>query len=74
MGIIFVSNNQDIEEINKATREWTMQAARGECDWICSDCCVSFPGGMPDECPHGDVRCTKIIQRDKQQAAHGIWE
>jgi len=47
---------------------WDMKAARGECAWICSDCCQSFPSGMPDECCHGVKDCTDIIQRDKQLA------
>ena len=57
-----------IEAMNIATREWTAKAARGECAWICSDCCCSFPGGMPDECLYGDQRCTDIITRDKANA------
>ena len=55
-----------IESMNEATRAWTMAAARGECGWICSDCCGSDPKGMPDECFYNDARCTAIIQRDKQ--------
>ena len=58
-----------IDAMNKATREWTAKAARGECGWICSDCCCSFPEGMPDECANGDQRCTDIIKRDKVEAA-----
>lgn len=54
-----------------ATREWEMQAARGECGWICADCCGSDPRGMPDECMHGQQRCTDIITRDKK-AAYGL--
>lgn len=57
-----------IEDMNKATRDWTAQAARGECGWICSDCCMSDPKGMPDECFHKNQRCTEIIQRDKLHA------
>jgi hypothetical protein len=37
-----------IEAIDKMTLDWTMKAARGECAWICSDCCGHFPEGMPD--------------------------
>lgn len=68
--IFFITNKDSsiIETINEITREWTAQAARGECGWICSDCSVSFHDGMPDECMHGYDRCTKIIQRDKQLA------
>jgi hypothetical protein len=47
---------------------WTDKAARGLCGWICADCCLSFPEGMPDACEHGDKRCTEIIQRDKAAA------
>jgi hypothetical protein len=49
---------------------WTNKAARGQCGWICADCCASFPEGMPDACPHGHTRCTEIIQRDKAAATH----
>ena len=47
------------------TDEWTMRAARGECAWVCSDCCMSFPDGIPDACAHGIQQCTNIIARDK---------
>lgn len=55
--------------LNKTTRDWEMRAARGECGWICADCCSSAPDGMPDECLHGLQWCTDIIRRDKR-AAH----
>lgn len=58
-----------LAEMDKATQEWEMRAARGECGWICSDCCVSFPFGMPDACEHGHQGCTDIIQRNKAEAA-----
>jgi hypothetical protein len=58
----------DLSELNTATREWTMKAARGECQWVCSDCGASFPKGMPDHCLHGNERCTEIIKRDKDEA------
>jgi hypothetical protein len=54
-----------ISEMDKTTREWTMRAARGECGWICSDCCSSDDKGMPDACFHGSQWCTDIIKRDK---------
>lgn len=57
-----------ISLMDKLTSEWTMRAARGECAWICSDCCMSFPGGMPDACGHDSQRCTDIIARDKADA------
>lgn len=60
--------DQTIAAMDKATSDWTMQAARGECGWVCSDCCCSFPEGMPDECAHGHQGCTDIIQRDKAAA------
>ncbi|MDD2879700.1 MAG: hypothetical protein PHQ58_04620 [Rhodoferax sp.] len=59
---------QQLDTVNKATQEWTMQAAKGMCAWICSDCCASFPEGMPDACAHGHQGCTDIIQRDKRIA------
>lgn len=62
------SIGETIEAMNKTTQEWEMRAARGECVWICSDCCCSFPDGMPDECPHGHQRCTDILLRDKEDA------
>jgi hypothetical protein len=69
---IFIINKDDKEalaDLNKATRDWEMRAARGECGWICADCCASFSNGMPDACTHGHQSCTDIIQRDKRQAA-----
>lgn len=50
------------------TNDWTMRAARGECGWICADCCQSFPKGMPDQCDCGHQSCTDIITRDKAEA------
>lgn len=69
--MIFVATNPteaQIDALSQATREWTARAARGETGWICSDCCCSFPDGMPDECAYGDSRCTEIIKRDKAAA------
>ena len=70
--MLFVTKIDDIDKtidgLNKATIEWTMRAARGECGWICSYCSCSFPNGMPDECIHGQQRCTDIIKRDKADA------
>jgi hypothetical protein len=57
-----------IDHMNKVTNEWTLRAARGECGWICADCCQSFPNGMPDECCCGHQSCTDIIARDKKAA------
>lgn len=54
--------------MDQQMRDWTMKAARGECAWLCSDCCCGDNAGMPDECIHGQEWCTQIIQRDKQQA------
>lgn len=54
--------------MDAAFRKWTDQAARGECAWVCADCCVTFPDGMPDECLHGLQGCTDIIKRDKADA------
>jgi len=72
MTFIYVFTSQNIEAaidtMDKATRDWEIQAARGDCSWVCSDCCVSFPDGMPDACVHGHQSCTDIIHRDKRQA------
>lgn len=59
---------ETINEIDRLTNEWTAKAARGECAWICSDCCCTFSEGMPNECAHGHQSCTDIIQRDKENA------
>lgn len=58
-----------MDALNKATMEWELRAARGECQWICADCCCSFSEGMPDACAHGHQSCTELIQRDKREAA-----
>lgn len=60
--------DKTIPAIDKLTNDWTAKAARGECGWVCADCCYSFPEGMPDECAHGHRGCTDIIQRDKAAA------
>lgn len=57
-----------IERMNAEMREYTARAARGECSWICSDCCMSESNGMPDKCIIGCERCTAIIKRDKREA------
>lgn len=57
-----------LEGMSRSTRAWTQDAARGQCAWICADCCMTFSSGMPDECAHKDQRCTQIIQRDKREA------
>lgn len=59
---------ETLAHMDKITQEWTMSAARGECSWVCSDCCMTFPDGMPDECAHGLQKCTDIIKRDKKEA------
>jgi len=69
--MLFIADANDkaaISQADKLMRDWTDRAARGECGWICADCCCSFPEGMPDKCEHGHQSCTDIIQRDKQQA------
>lgn len=55
--------------MNKITQDLTLRAARGECSWICADCGMTFPEGMPDACAHGLQSCTDIIRRDKAEAA-----
>ncbi|AFO47270.1 MULTISPECIES: hypothetical protein [Pseudomonas] len=54
--------------VKVSLRECTDQAARGECGWVCADCCMSDPGGMADECFHKNQQCTEIIKRDKLHA------
>ena len=69
--MLFIVKNPSSEtlaEMDSVMELWTMQAARGECGWICADCCVTFSAGMPDECAHGHQGCTSIIQRDKRDA------
>jgi hypothetical protein len=72
MSGIFITTAENLDvtlhEMNHIIQQWTLQAARGECSWICSDCCCTFPSGMPDACIHGHDACTKIIQRDKEEA------
>ncbi|WP_315136446.1 hypothetical protein [Achromobacter marplatensis] len=74
-GFIYIANTPDqesldttLEAMNKATREWELKAARGECGWICAWCCSGFPTGMPDECDHGIQECTDLLKRDKAAA------
>ncbi|WP_288649707.1 hypothetical protein [Pseudomonas sp. UBA5568] len=57
-----------ISALDQATRDWTDRAARGECPWVCADCCYTFKEGMPDQCCHGLQECTEIIKRDKLRA------
>lgn len=57
-----------ISGMDRATRDWTSKAARGECAWICSDCSYTFNDGMPNKCEHGLQQCTDIINRDKMRA------
>lgn len=73
VGIFFTSANgkaldEQISAMDKATQEWTMRAARGECAWVCADCCFTFHEGMPDACEHGHQGRTNIIKRDKAAA------
>jgi hypothetical protein len=57
-----------LAEMDRAMLDFTMRAARGECAWVCADCCMTFSAGMPDECAHGHQSCTDIIRRDKADA------
>ncbi len=63
-----MSEQEALSILDKHMRDYTMRAARGEHGWICSDCCMSYPEGMPDECFHGHQGCTDIIKRDKLAA------
>lgn len=56
--------------MDESLRAWTRRAARGECGWVCSDCCGTHNAGMPDKCLHGQQFCTDINQRDRRNA----WE
>lgn len=29
--------------------------------WHCPDCCIAFPFGQPEQCPHDDVRCNGLL-------------
>lgn len=72
IGFVFTGEgdfDKAIAAMDKLTRDWEMRAARGECAWVCADCCCTFPKGMPDACEHGHQSCTEIIQRDKRVAA-----
>lgn len=72
-GFLFLSKGvPDMDALNKATREWELKAARGECGWVCADCSMSFSAGMPNECAHGHAACTELIERDKAEAAAAI--
>jgi len=71
IGFIAVTEKENLQdvvsEMDRVTREWTDRAARGECSWVCSDCCYTFKDGMPDACEHGNQWCTDIIIRDKMR-------
>jgi hypothetical protein len=75
-GIFFASStcgdtlDRLIKSMDNATNQWTSRAALGHCGWICSDCCSSSSGGMPDACFHGHQGCTEIIHRDKAYAKY----
>lgn len=64
------AQNKDalVKSMDSAMQDWTLRAARGECGWICADCCQGFSDGMPDACCHGNQWCTDIIRRDKTAA------
>ena len=71
-GIFIAPAGDDLQDtlsaMDAAMQKWTMRAARGECTWVCADCCCTFPDGMPDACVHGIQGCTDIITRDKTDA------
>jgi hypothetical protein len=75
IAIAKAENHQQLKEaissMDLVTQDLFDKAARGECAWICPDCCVSFPEGMPDECPHKHQGCTDIIKNDKDRAIQG---
>lgn len=61
-------SKETMSAMDKLYNDWNAKAARGECEWICSDCCTPFPDGMPDEFCYGHKSCTDIIKRDKAAA------
>ena len=66
---IFIAVNptdEQISQLDRAMQQWTLKAASMECSWICADCSMTFPEGMPDKCEHGHQGCTDIITRDKE--------
>lgn len=67
-GIFVATGPVDFAALDKATAEWEARAARGECAWVCADCCMTFPSGMPDACEHGHQSCTDIIKHTKAVA------
>ena len=67
--IIANPTDEQIGQLDHAMQQWTLKAARMECSWICADCSMTFPDGMPDKCEHGHQGCTDIIQRDKAEAS-----
>lgn len=79
MSIISVVTGLTLDEaIRRADddlQKWTMMAARGECSWICPDCTMTFPDGMPDKCAHGHQTCTELnacaIAQAKKEANNG---
>jgi len=64
--------DEHVSAMDKATQQWTLRAARGECAWVCAGCCFTFPDGMPDACEYGHQSCTDIIARDKADAQREV--
>lgn len=62
-------DKKTLDGLDQQMREYTAQAARGECHWICSSCGAGFPEGMPDKCLGNLEWCTATIQRDKAEAS-----
>ena len=63
-----VPSKETFAALDRATLDWEMRAARGECAWVCASCCTGFPKGMPDACPHNANGCDEILRRDKELA------
>lgn len=53
-----------ISAMDKMTNDWFSAAARGECGWICPDCCMSDHKGMPAFCMCGSPGCDRLLVRD----------
>jgi hypothetical protein len=56
-----------VAEMDQLMLDFDTKAAKGEGPWICSDCCASFSGGMPNTCCCGHESCTTWLADFKQQ-------
>lgn len=63
--LVINPTDEQVGQLETSTRAWELKAARMECSWICSDCSMTFPEGMPDKCEHGHQKCADILQSFK---------